>query len=222
MARWPGWLQAGSTGRGTGMTLTLSDFGRFRRAPAAFPVFDGPAQVRAYWEGLRRNGALPDRSQLDPRGLGGVLDRVFLAERIARGLVQVRIAGSALTDLAGTDLRGLPLSCLFAPEARPVLAEVLEGVANGRHLTTLDLAPDGDRRATAQLALLPLADGREGRLVLGCLATLGRPDRARFQILRRQDERLDLPAETLPEVADLPTVLPLKTRGHLSLVYARD
>ena len=68
----------------------------------------GPAELRAYWEALRQSGGLPQRAALDPRGLSGVLDRVFIAERIGRGVVQVRIAGSGLADFAGLDLRGLP------------------------------------------------------------------------------------------------------------------
>jgi hypothetical protein len=42
----------------------------------------GPAEVRAYWEGLRRDGAIPARTDLDPRGMADVLDQVFVAERI--------------------------------------------------------------------------------------------------------------------------------------------
>ena len=58
------------------------------------------------------------RAALDPRGMTGVLDRVFLAERIGRGVAQVRIAGSALGEIGGMDLRGLPLTVLFCAEAR--------------------------------------------------------------------------------------------------------
>lgn len=117
------------------MTISFLDHfkARGRTASALMPQaaalpFAGLAEVRAYWEGLRRRNQLPLRSQLDPRGLAGALDRVFIAERIGRGLVQVRIAGSGLVALAETDPRGLPLSCLFAADSRPVLAQVLENM----------------------------------------------------------------------------------------------
>ena len=208
------------------MELSHLDLGRlrpWRQAPA--PVFEGPSQVRAYWEALRIGGALPDRGQMDPRGLGGVLDRVFLAEHIAPGLVQVRIAGSGLAEIAGMDLRGLPLSCLFTAQARPQLAQTLEAVAQGHALAELDLAMDrGHGQAVARLLLLPLRDGPDRRLVLGCLGTAGHLPTGKFQILSRQEERLTLPvAAPAPEPAPEPAApLPLRQIRHLSLVHARD
>lgn len=201
------------------MDLKLPEFGRLfpqRTQPATFP---GPSQVRAYWEGLRRNGGVPDRTQLDPRGFGGVLDRVFLAERIGRGLVQVRIAGSALAEVAGMDLRGLPLSCLFAAEARPMLADTLEPVTNAKTLVDLDLgASRGGAGVIARLVLLPLTDGPDRRLVLGCLGLAeGLPGAGlKFTILRRQEERL------APITQPDPVPEPVRPVPHLTLVHARD
>ena len=206
------------------MELSLLDLGRFRPRRMAGPqVFDGPSQVRAYWEALRKGAAIPDRAQLDPRGLGGVLDRVFLAERIAKGLVQVRIAGSALTEIAGTDLRGLPLSCLFTAEARPLLAEALEAVAQGQAVVALDLA-QGTARTVAQLLLLPLQDGLNGRVVLGCLGTTGAVQPGKFDILRREEERLGQPASLtnqVPKRAQVDLTVLRRVR-HLSLVHTSD
>ncbi len=189
------------------MELRLTDLVRLlpRRAPPE--LFAGPSQVRAYWEGLRRDGGLPDRAQLDPRGLGGVLDRVFLAEPIGKGLVQVRIAGSALTEAAGMDLRGLPLSCLFAAESRDMLAEALEPVATGEKLTELYLGANrGGPGAVGRLLLLPLTDGPDRKLVLGCfgLAEGLIGPRLKLTILRRTEERVTpepAPAAVIPAPA---------------------
>jgi hypothetical protein len=202
------------------MELKLLDFARLRSRPVAPApmVFPGPSQVRAYWEALRTPAAIPDRSALDPRGLAGVLDRVFLADRIGRGLVQVRIAGSGLSEVAGMDLRGLPLSCLFAPEARPDLAEVVEAVSGGTLAAELDLASDrGNGQPVARLLLLPLADGPDRRLVLGCLGSSGIPPRSKFQILRRIEERLVFAPQ--PSAAPLPQPT-LRRHGHLTLVHS--
>jgi hypothetical protein len=201
------------------MNQKFPDLGLFRPRPVrpAPVLFAGPSQVRAYWEALRTKGAIPERAALDPRGLAGVLDRVFLAERIGRGLLQVRIAGSALAEIAGIDLRGLPLSCLFAPEARPGLADVVEAVAAGSRLAELDLGSDrGTGAAVARLLLLPLADGPDRRLVLGCLGHAGLPARAKLQILRHSEERLDLPPATPAPAAPVPR------HRHLTLVHSRD
>ena len=201
------------------MELKLTELVRLLPRRTTSALFAGPSQVRAYWEGLRRDGGVPDRTQLDPRGFGGVLDRVFLAERIGKGLVQVRIAGSALTEAAGMDLRGLPLSCLFAAESRDLLAEALEPVAEGRMLTELDLGANrGGPGAVGRLLLLPLTDGPDRRLVLGCL---GLADgligpRLKLTILRRQEERLTAEAPPQPVI-----VAPARRTPYLKLVHAR-
>ena len=201
------------------MDLKLVQLSRLLPRRTSPAIFAGPAQLRAYWEGLRTGGGLPERSQLDPRGLGGILDRVFLAEPIGRGLVQVRIAGSALTEVAGMDLRGLPLSCLFAAEARTALSDALRPVIDGKALAELDLAAQGQGAgAVARLLLLPLADGPDRRLVLGCLglgAGLLGP-RLKLTILRLQ-------VEQLPDATRTPAPAPSHRRiPHLTLVHARD
>ncbi|MBA3910318.1 MAG: hypothetical protein C0524_10655 [Rhodobacter sp.] len=203
------------------MDLRLPGFGRFRPGNASAAVFAGPSQARAYWEGLRSGCGIPDRAQLDPRGLGGVLDRVFVAEAIGRGLVQVRIAGSLLVETAGMDLRGLPLSCLFSADARPQLAKVLETVISGQALVEIDLANGrGGPVPVARLLLLPLTDGSERRLVLGCLGVTegGLGACMKFDILRCQEEHLN------PVAAEVvvPPPRPERRVPHLTLVHNRD
>jgi hypothetical protein len=202
------------------MDFKLGELARLipRRSGTA-ALFSGPAQVRAYWEALRKDGGIPDRTQLDPRGLGGVLDRVFLAERIGKGLVQVRIAGSALTEVAGMDLRGLPLSCLFAAEYRDMLALALEPVTNGSMIVELDLGANrGGPGAVGRLLLLPLADGGDRRLVLGCL---GMADgligpRLKLSILRKQEERVT------PLAHPAPVAAPQRRAPYLTLVHTSN
>lgn len=203
------------------MTLTFLDRFRPRRETPPLPSFEGLAQVRAYWEGLRRDGALPGRSALDPRGLSGVLDRVFLGERIGRGLVQVRIAGSGLADFAGMDVRGLPLSCLFAADSRALLGQRLEQVFETPAVVEVDLG--SDRAAggglVARLLLLPLAEDRGARQVLGAIGFAGQmPARCKFQIRSAREERL-----IKPEIeARAAPVAPIRRFGHLSLVHTAE
>ncbi len=208
------------------MTLSFLDRLRPRREAPSIPVFEGLAQVRAYWEGLRQASTLPDRSQLDPRGLSGMLDRVFLAERIGRGLVQVRVAGSALVDFAGMDVRGLPLSCLFAADARPRLAQSLELVFASPAVVELDLGSDraGGDALIARLVLMPLADAGERTLVLGAVSFANSGAKScKFQIRSVRDERLDLtPARSLAPVPVESALQPIRRYGHLALVHTND
>lgn len=206
-------------------------------ASAPAPLFRGIATVRAYWEGMRQEGQLPTRADLDPRGIASVLDQVFVAERIGTGLVRMRIAGTALADLCGMDMKGLPLSVLARPEARLRLAEVVERVFTTPQLADLHLeAETGLGRPTlqARLLLLPLrkgpgADARD--LILGCLATDGHLGRAprRFAITRVVQERLVLPDTTAPQAQ--PEILaafaeplagPPVAPARLRLVYSAD
>ena len=203
------------------MTLSFLDRLRPRRESPPRPVFEGLAQVRAYWEGLREAGALPQRAALDPRGLSGVLDRVFLAERVGRGLVQLRIAGSGLAEFAGTDVRGLPLSCLFTPESRPLLAQCIESVFDTPAIAELDLASDrlGGRSLLARLLLLPLADQGGQKLVLGAISFAAGAKTCKFQILARRQETLSIAAVPM---AIAPAPQPIRRIGHLALVHSCD
>lgn len=205
------------------MDLKFLELVRFRASPAPAPVaFDGPPQVRAYWEGLRRAGAIPMRAALDPRGMSGALDRVFLAERIGRGVAQVRIAGSALGEIGGMDLRGLPLTVLFCAEARDLVGQVIEQVLHAPAVAGLDLVSDrGNGRVNAQLLLMPLADEQDRQLLLGAFGFA--PDalrRCRFRVARRREERLFGRPEAM-EPAPAP-VASARRAGHLTLVQAKD
>ncbi len=209
------------------------------------PRFQSIAEVRGYWEALRTGGRIPARSDLDPRGMARALDHVFVAERIATGLVRLRIAGMALTDLAGLDMKGLPLSTLFLPEARLRLAEVLERVFTLPEAAELHLEAErsiGRPALAARLLLLPLhSNGGARDLILGCLATDGEIGRAprRFAIARAVEERLILPdlAEAAPEMIPDPapafaeppvaplqpgTRRPVPGKPHLRLVYSSE
>lgn len=203
--------------------MALGFLDRFRqRTVLAMPLIqEGTSQVRAYWAALRQGGALPARAALDPRGFGGVLDRVFLAERIGKGLAHVRIAGSALTELAGTELRGLPLSCLFTAESRPLLAQALEEVFTGPAIVEIDLGSDRGSTglAIARLVLLPLEKEGDCRQVLGVFGLADGPGAGKLQVLARRSERLVV---TAPQPVPQPLVeqepRPSGRAGHLRLV----
>jgi len=162
------------------------------------------AEVRAYWEGLRRPGILPRRDQIDPRGIAGALEQVFLVERIAPGLARFRLAGMGISDLMGMDVRGMPLSALFDPGARDRLAPALETVFS--EAGALDLWMEAERgigrpAIEARMLLLPLLSTRGVTdLALGCLALEGQIGRVprRFAISALLGETMGQPA--LPAV----------------------
>lgn len=201
------------------MTPSFMDRLRSRRDPP-LPAFEGLAQVRAYWDGLRQPGQLPQRAALDPRGMSGVLDRIFLAERIGRGLVQLRIAGSGLAGLAGMDVRGLPLSCLFTPESRPLLGQTVESVFDSPAVAEIDLAADRlcGSALIARLILMPLADQGGRKLVLGAISFAAGARACKLQIRARREETLSTTAAD--PVTPVPQPQPVRRFGHLALVHS--
>ena len=155
------------------------------------------AEVRAYWEGLREGGALPERDRIDPRGIAGALENTFLLERVAPGIGRFRIAGMQLHDLMGMDVRGMPMSALFEPTARNRLADGLEGVFSGPAVLELWLEAErgiGRPSLEGRMIVLPLTGMRgETDLALGCLAmdgALGRAPR-RFAIAGLMSEVIE-------------------------------
>ncbi|NPD15829.1 PAS domain-containing protein [Xinfangfangia sp. D13-10-4-6] len=179
------------------MAQDFLNLGLARRSASEEARFMSLQRVRGYWEGLiGPGGELPGPAALDPRGLLPALEDVFLAERVGKGLLRLRIAGRRVSAPAGVDMQGLPLSALFLPEARAALAETIERVCNHKSLVTMELSAEGSiarQSLYARLLLLPLSPPDRGvPAVLGCLSTLGEVGRTprRFQVVSVIEERL--------------------------------
>lgn len=149
------------------------------RTQQRFPAI---SQVEAYWQGLRNGRLMPSRSDVDPRGISDILEYTFVLEKIAPGMARIRLSGMHLNDLLGMEVRGMPITALFLPEARRQIQRTLELVFERPSTARLSLS--GDRGLTrpaleAQLYLAPLkgADGQPNR-ILGALQANGRIGRA--------------------------------------------
>lgn len=143
---------------------------------------------RRYWSAMRKDGDVPRRSDIDPRGIEPLLAEAFVAERIAPGLARLRIAGNHLTDLMGMEVRGMPLSSFLLPADRDRLADLLVDLFDAPATVDLRLAAEagrGQAPLAARMVLMPLrSDLGDISRCLGCLVTdgpLGRAPR-RFAI----------------------------------------
>ena len=180
------------------------------------PSTDPLAQLRGYWEGLRADGAIPTRSQISPRGIEAALSCTFLIERVAPGIARFRIAGMNLVDFMGMEVRGLPFSSIFCPNARADLARMLEAVFQECAILTMDITAErGLARPplSARMLALPLRNEHGNvTLALGCMALKGRAGRTprRFEIL---DSSLDRLAPITPRLRTVsgfvPKLLPM-------------
>lgn len=142
------------------------------------------ARIEAYWTEVRAGRLVPARSEIDPRGLEGVLGHAFILERLTTGLARLRIAGAHMTELLGMEARGLPMSTIFAPESRETLAEAMEAVFDEPATVRFSLVSEGGigrARLTGGLVFLPLrSDLGDITRVLGGISlqgTIGRTPR---------------------------------------------
>jgi len=171
----------GSAGPGAGWRAGSGAGSSAPPAGAACPVL---AQVHAYWDALRGGRAVPLRSEVDPRGIEAALEFTFILERLAPQVSRFRIAGSVLSDIMGMEVRGMPPTCLFAPEERAEVARHLDRVFADPAVTEMDLvsvAGYGRPQLSGRLLLLPLrSDLGDISRALGCLVPegqIGRPPR---------------------------------------------
>ncbi len=150
---------------------------------------------RAHWEDCRRGGDVPMRADIDPRGIEPLISSAFIAERIAPGMVRLRVAGMHLNDLMGMEVRGMPLATFIEPDDRDAFALRLVDLFDGPAVLRFALrARRGVGRPAlgGTLMLLPLrSDLGDISRALGCLVTDGASGRTprRFGIAD---------AETLP------------------------
>ena len=210
---------------GTGTIVSME---RFRSGKSLSPI----RQAEAYWSALRDGAALPRRSQIDPRGLENLLEYAFILERIAPGIARFRLAGQHLNDLVGMEVRGMPLTTFFTPDARTRMSTVLEHMFDAPAIAELTLNREArPRRAPseARMILLPLEnDLGEVNRALGVMMADGPADSrpARFgataTILRpvTGPQRQPAPAERSPAPGMVEAQQPITGENvpHLRLV----
>ncbi|KNG95710.1 hypothetical protein ATO11_03255 [Pseudaestuariivita atlantica] len=164
-------------------------------------------QVEAYWAALRDGRQVPDRADIDPRGLEAALDVTFIAERIAPGVARMRIAGFHFSDLLGMEARGISLNALFLPETRTQISHAVDQCCDWPAQVSLALrAPGamGQPELQGNLLLLPLrSDLGDISRILGVIGVPGQIGRAprRFAIENITAQPLSGTAPALPEGA---------------------
>ena len=159
------------------------------RAQTLFPAL---GRVEAYWEALRDGRSMPARAEIDPRGIASVLENAFVLELVAPGVARIRLAGMLLNDLMAMEVRGMPLTAMFLPEARRELQQVIENVLETAAVVRLTLGSDkGFTRPPleGQMMLLPLRDAHgHATRILGVLETRGQIGRGPRRLMIRDIE----------------------------------
>jgi hypothetical protein len=155
--------------------------------------------------------AIPDRTQIDPACIDHALPHICILERVAPGISRIRVAGQALGDYLGQDLRGLPLCTLFGGASRDRFQGFLEQVFALPALVDLPISARwglGRPALSGRILLLPLTDGA-GRTTraLAAIHTVGVPGR-----LPRAFELDQAAPVRIENLADMdPAPIPVRT-----------
>ena len=174
---------------------------RFRGGSSLSPI----RQAEAYWTALRQGDDVPNRSQIDPRGLENILSQTFILERIAPGIARFRLAGQKLNEMAGMEVRGMPLTAFFTPTARKQVSAALEHMFDAPAVIELTLQTEATRKHPSQEArmlLMPLrSDLGDISRALGVFVSEGNP--------MKTSQRFSVAATELRPVSE--TIKPRKT-----------
>lgn len=165
----------------------------------------------SYWNRLRAGRRAPLRLDIDPRDMACDARNLFILENLGRGNIRFRLAGTAIIDAFGMELRGMNVRAIMATPAREsflaLIIETLEepGVGYAR------LRNAADERGVWEVNLLPLRSdlGAVDRII-GCLHPLsdaahrvtGAP--LRFRIEQMSVEPVDAPVREFDRGAGMP------------------
>jgi hypothetical protein len=143
-------------------------------------------QAEAYWTALRRGDDIPSRSQIDPRGLENILSQTFILERVAPGIARFRLAGQKVNEMAGMEVRGMPITAFFTPDARKQMSAALEHMFEAPAIVEVEMQTEGSRlrgRREARMLLLPLrSDLGDVSRALGVFVSEGNPTKTSQRI----------------------------------------
>ncbi|MFM9937958.1 MAG: PAS domain-containing protein [Hyphomicrobiaceae bacterium] len=111
-----------------------------------------------YWNDVRGERMAPERFDIEPSRIAGILPETCIFERDGEHAYQFRLAGTRICDNWGRELRGTSLHLLALPGDRPVLDDVMETVTDQGAVALFEFAAttrDG-RDIAFEALLLPL------------------------------------------------------------------
>ena len=130
-------------------------------------------ELYGYWDALRGARSTPERNDIEPGAIRGVLADTFILEFTRNGEFPFRVVGSRTAALFGRELRGEPFLSLWRRDDAHEIARVIESAADGAQpfLIGAKGAPDGVAPVDVEVLLLPLRHhGGTHARTLGCCA----------------------------------------------------
>jgi hypothetical protein len=135
-------------------------------------------ELYAYWEERRGTRLAPERAEIEPGAIRGVLSDAFILGLDKTAGHPLRLAGTRVCALFGRELKGDPFVGLWAADSRPIVSSLLAILADECVGTVAGVtAQNGAGEAIdLELLLLPLG-ARRPRFAraIGVLAPLKVP-----------------------------------------------
>jgi hypothetical protein len=110
----------------------------------------------AYWDDKRGSARAPDRSEIEPGAVRGLLGDIFVLSYDGTAGYPFRVAGTRVCALLGRDLKDKSFSALFAPESRREIEEIVAVVSEEMLAAVVGIAATAQDGSTAHLELLLL------------------------------------------------------------------
>jgi hypothetical protein len=110
----------------------------------------------AYWDQKRAGARAPDRSEIEPAAVRGLLGDIFVLSYDTAAGHPFRVAGTRVSALLGRDLKDQSFSALFGPEARREIDDIIAVVAEEMLAAVAGITATSQDGAAAHLELLLL------------------------------------------------------------------
>lgn len=183
-----------------------------------------------YWNGRREGMAAPARTAIEPADIRDVLRETFILHApTSQGELTFRLAGSALSDLFGRELRDTRFRALMPASHAPLFGRLLRNSIHDSAVVLLTLrgASKGGRTTGLELILLPLRHEDGAPRILGGLSPISPafwygldpistleldavrvvdPDREPLFLANRPEVRL--PPDLMPKEAEIGSLPP--------------
>ncbi len=180
-------------------------------------------ELFSYWNRLRGSRLAPERADIDPGAIRGVLADTFILELTGQSALPMRIAGARVSALFTNELKGTDFTRLWHENSQSPAQELIADVASEQApaIAGVKAAPSGRAPLDLELLLLPLRHfGKPQKRLLGCLAPSSIPawlgllpvdglELGSMRIMRA------LPSTDVPQFSSAQKLAPAVRHGHL-------
>jgi hypothetical protein len=135
-------------------------------------------ELYAYWDEKRGTRRAPERAEIEPGAIRGVLSDAFILALDRNGGHPVRLAGTRVCALFGREIKGEPFVDFWAASSRPTVEGLLSILADECTGTVAGVTAQNDdgESIDLELLLLPLGIRRPSfARTIGVLAPLKVP-----------------------------------------------